>query len=93
MSSEHARDTVDHDVPLQGPAKRNRIDLGLALLSCAAKPGVRYSHEEIAAWAGCTDSLIIATEQRAMRKLRNRLLFLKDPVLRELVDSVVSKKG
>ena len=78
----------DWSVPRHGPEKSARIDLGLALLSSVALPGVRYSHAEIAAWCGCLDVSIIMIEQKALRKLRKRLLFLKDQRLVEMVDGL-----
>ena len=64
-----------------GPAKTARVDLGLALLSTVALPGVCYSRVEIAAWCGCTDAAIYNIEQVALKKIRNALLF-RDPELR-----------
>jgi len=77
--------TTDLSVPRAGKARTARTDLGLALLHAIAIPGVRYTHDEIAFWCGCTGSAIWLIEQKARRKLLNRLLFLKDPVLRDLV--------
>jgi hypothetical protein len=81
------RETRDWSVQACGPAKSSRIDLGLELLYRIALPGVRYTRDEIAYFAGCTDGAILLIERKALRKLRNRLLFLKDPVLRDLVRS------
>ncbi len=74
-------DTQDPDVPKTGAEKRARMDLGLALLSRVALPGVRYTIEEIAAWAGCTDGAIYLIEQTALKKLRK--LAWRDAGLRE----------
>ena len=65
-----------------------RVNLGLALLSRVAMPGVRYSYDEIGAWAGCTNSAIQQIEQRALKKLRKRLRLQHDPLLTELVAQV-----
>lgn len=65
----------DLDVPRLGPEKHARIDLGLALLSVYAVPGVEYTRDEIATWCGCSDSFIYLIEQRALKKIRNFLLF------------------
>jgi hypothetical protein len=73
----------DWSVPPQGPEKSARVDLGIACLHAVALPGVRYTQEEIAAWAGCTHTAIMLIEQRALRKLRARLLFARDPILVE----------
>jgi hypothetical protein len=55
--------------------KTLRIDLGLAILSARARPGERYSYEEIAAFCGCSKTLIQIIEARAIRKISNLLLF------------------
>jgi hypothetical protein len=62
-----------------------RIDLGLAILQCLARPGVPLTQADIAAWCGCARGLIYAIEQKALRKLHNRLLFIRDPRLVEAV--------
>ena len=46
-----------------------RIDLGLALLSCLAKPGHSLSITDIAAWCGCSRSKIHSLEKAALKKL------------------------
>ncbi len=65
-----------------------RIDLGLALLSILAKPCVPLDQADIAAWCGCSRSMIFQIEHRALRKLRNRLRFIKDPRLIEAIDGL-----
>lgn len=80
---------MDGEVPRAGRAKVERIDLGLALLSVIALPGIQYTQDEIAAWCGCTNSAIYQIEQKALKKLRNRLRFCSDPRLREMVEQVV----
>ena len=52
-----------------------RTDLGLALLSLVAQPGVPLTQQDIAAWCGCTRSNIYNIEQSALKKLRNALFF------------------
>lgn len=69
----------DPDMPASGAQKTARVDLGLALLSRIALPGVSYTHDEIAAFCGCTNGAILTIERKALRKLRTRLFFLKDP--------------
>ena len=54
-------------------AQRERIDLGLALLSVLRQPGERLSLEDIAAWCDCPQQSIARIERRALRKLRQRL--------------------
>ncbi len=81
--------TRDEDAPLSGPEKTARIDLGLGILSALAILGTCYTQEEIAAFAGCTKWAISLIEQSALKKLRYRLFVIKDPVLEELVQSLV----
>lgn len=81
-------DTVDRTLRHSGGEKTTRIDLGLAILDAVRVPGHRYTQEEIAAFCGCTRSMIFAIEQRALRKLRNRLRFLRDDRLRDLADAL-----
>ena len=50
-----------------------RIDLGLALLSVVRKPGERLTLEDMAAWCDCPPQTLQRIEQRALRKLRQRL--------------------
>lgn len=71
---------ADTTVKKMGAEKHARVNLGLALLSWYALPGVSYTCEEIAAWCGCTESAIHLIEQSALRKIRNRLRFI-DPAL------------
>ena len=66
-------ETADSTVPVQGLVKRHRIDLGLALFSRYALPGVCYSCDDIALWCGCSNAAIHSIECRALRKLRRRL--------------------
>lgn len=68
---------------LSGDERRTRVDLGLALLS-VLNPGNPLTQCDIAAWCGCTQALIYAIEQKALRKLRVKLQFHRDPVLREI---------
>ena len=49
------------------------IDVGLALLSVLAIPGVPLTQDDIAAWCGCSRSMIYAIEKKALRNLRCRL--------------------
>jgi hypothetical protein len=65
--------TRDFDIERQGPEKSRRIDLGITLLQRVAIPGVRYTEDEIAAWAGCTNSAIRLICEKALKKVRKRL--------------------
>ena len=85
------RETIDRDVQECGPQKSERVDLGIAILQAVAVPGVCYTQEEIAAFAGCARGNIYRIEQVALRKLRNRLFFLKDPVLEDLIETIVGR--
>lgn len=79
------RDMVDRSVQRNGPGKTQRIDLGLDILLSIRRPGERFTHDEIAYFCGCTRSAIFLVEHKALRKLRNRAMFIKDPILRELL--------
>ena len=50
------------------------IDLGLSLLACLRKPGETLTAHDIAAWCGCSRAAIQAIEERALRKVRRRLV-------------------
>lgn len=62
--------------PILHRDRNEEIDLGLALLSVARKPGVRISAHDIAAWCGCSKRYIEAEERRAVNKLRLRMVAL-----------------
>lgn len=55
--------------------KRDGINLGLALVSLVAIPGVPLTAEDIAAWCDCSTQAIQRIEQAALRKLRIALFF------------------
>ena len=78
------RDMVDRSVAMIGAAKSQRIDLGLDLLLAVRTRGARFTTDEIAYFCGCTRSAIFLIEHKALRKLRNRWMFRKDPMLRDL---------
>lgn len=59
---------------LAGQKERQRIDLGLALLSCLLLPGESLTSEDMAAWCGCSRSAIQGIERRALAKVRQRLV-------------------
>ena len=63
------------------------IDLGLALLSCLLVPGERLTTEDMAAWCGCSRSAIKRIEQRALRKVRQKLVGVGMP---EEVESMLA---
>lgn len=85
-------ETRDLTVERAGLQKQGRVKLGLALLRDVAIPGVEYDYSEIAAWCGCTDSAILAIEQRALRKLRHRFRFMRDPRLRDLMEQMFERR-
>lgn len=64
-------------------AKRERADLGLAILCAMVRPGVTLSRPEIAAWMDCTMQAVDKIEKRAMKKIANRLLFRERALLAE----------
>ena len=72
-------------------SKYANIDLGLAVSALSLTPGERRSHYELAAFCGVSHSAIQQIEGRALRKLRNRFLFMKDPILKEAIEQVLGK--
>ena len=85
------RETIDESDPLFGHTKSTRMDLGIAILSAVAIFGVRYTQDEIAAFAGCHRQAIQNVETKALKKLRNQLFSRKGPVLIELVESILGR--
>lgn len=71
---------VDRSVPLSGTEKTKRIELGLAILEAISRPGMTWTVDEIAVFAGCTRSAIWQTEKRALRKCWRRM----ERIIREL---------
>jgi hypothetical protein len=67
--------TSDHEesLPRNSGKKTKRIELGLAILSAKAVPGVTYEPEEIACFCDCTPVLIANIEARALRKMRQKM--------------------
>jgi hypothetical protein len=63
-------------------AKTADIDLGLAVSAATLEPGETRSHEDLAAFCGCSKTNIQHIERRALRKLRNK------PALRELFETL-----
>ncbi len=57
-----------------GRSGNSYIDLGLSLLTCLRKPGETLTAHDIAAWCGCSRAAIQAIEERALRKVRRRLV-------------------
>ncbi len=64
-----------HEPPLphNDGEKTERIDLGLAILSALAPPHAVFDPQDIAAWCGCTPSMISSIEARALRRLREKM--------------------
>lgn len=75
MPTKTRRDTVDEEVAEEGKSKSERINLGLTLLSVAAKPGASFTIYDIAAWCGCTDQAVKKIQDTALMKLRNAFQF------------------
>jgi hypothetical protein len=71
--------------------KNADIDLGLAVSGATLKSGETRSHEDMAAFCGCSRQAIEHIERRALRKLRNKLQFRNDPVLREIVETLYKR--
>lgn len=51
-------------------AKRQRVNLGLAISGCSLAPGVTRTIEEIAAYCGCSKQNISIMERRALKKFK-----------------------
>lgn len=66
-------ETVDPTVGCHGNEKTNRMDLGICRLHDVAIPGIQYTYDEIAAWAGCTNAGIEAITKRTLMRLRAKL--------------------
>jgi hypothetical protein len=77
---------------MRGQLSKNAdIDLGLAVSGATLEPGETRSHEDLAAFCGCSKTNIQHIERRALRKLRNKLQFGKDPVIREIVETLYKR--
>jgi hypothetical protein len=73
-------------IDMKGRLTKNAdIDLGLAVSGATLEPGETRSHEDLAAFCGCSKTAIQHIERRALRKLRNK------PVLRELVQTLYKR--
>ncbi len=70
---------------------KSSIDLGLAVSALSMQPKETRTHREIAYFCDCTWQAIYRIEQKALRKLRVKLLFHKDPVLREAVETLFKR--
>lgn len=79
----------------QGLARQRRVDLGLALLSVARKPGVELSCRDIAAWCDCSEEAVRLILQKALQKLHFKLKgsqFIKE-VLQNYGEGFNSRKA
>ena len=76
-----------HEPAMKRERGNRDIDLGLAILETIAEPGQRFTQDEIASVCGCSTAYIYLIERRALQKLRNRFLFMKDSRLREMAES------
>jgi hypothetical protein len=63
------------------PARDPNVDLGLAISGATLPPGKTRNCTEIAAYCGCSKQNIEQLENKALRKLRHKVLFT--PELRE----------
>lgn len=64
------------------------VDLGIAISGALLPPGACRTHEEIAAFAGCSKQNIQQLEARALRKLRHCVLFT--PELRTILAEILT---
>ncbi len=71
-------------------AKRQRIDLGLALLGRVAEPRTAYDAAEIAAWCNCSRQRISQIELTALRKVLRELTLLEPELFAELRDMMAA---
>ena len=53
--------------------RQQRFALGMELLRIRSRHGLSLTHEEIAAWAGCSKSTIWRIERRAIAKAKSAL--------------------
>jgi hypothetical protein len=74
---------VEPGLPNNGKVKTERVNLGLALLSRHAVPGVPLALDDIAPWCGVTNAAISSIVQKALRKLRRKTQ--ADPALAEFL--------
>ncbi len=88
-NAEYAQ-SQDRTVPNGGKEKSRRIDLGIALLHQVALPGVRYTLQEQAEWAGCRHQAIQQIYTRALRKLQDALKADRETM--ELLEFTLSRE-
>lgn len=65
------------------------VDLGIAISGALLPPGKTRTITEIAAFAGCSKQNIEQLENRALRKLRMRVLF--DPELKAALEDMLHR--
>ena len=73
------------------PQKAAAIDLMLEVIHMVTQeycPGYCWTFEDLAELCEVRHSALVHTEQRALRKLRNRALFSDAPFWQELRDSI-----
>lgn len=73
MGNEHKLSRANRE-SLTGPERVSRTDLGIAIAHAISPPGRRWTLDEIALFAGCTDRAILRIEQLALRRIRKRFL-------------------
>lgn len=79
-----SRQAIERNPP---EGKVRRTDLGIAIAHAVSPKRRRWTLDEIALFAGVTESSIVLIEQKALRKLRKKL---NDPLVRELVSHYIS---
>ena len=75
-----------------GRSGNSYIDLGLSLLACLRKPGETLTAHDIAAWCGCSRAAIQAIEERALHKVRRRLVETADSELAQELREVLARR-
>lgn len=78
---------------LPAAEKRQRLDLGLALLQLVCIPNVPLTCDDIALWCGCSWQRIWQIEQRALRKLRKKLSQATDHEARDAVREILERRA
>ena len=68
-----------------------RINLGLAVSALSLRPGQRRTQNQLAAYCGCSKAAIYLIEKSAIHKLKKRLAYNRDPLLRELIEQILDK--
>ena len=75
---------------MSDPARTKRVSLGIAISHATLEPGQTRQLAEIAAYCECSKEAIHYIEKTAIRKLQKRLAYDRDPLIRELVETLTN---